>query len=60
MLKKQLLETYSSASFPQPEVLPEISLNQNSKTNRPKLSMVWVKEFDGERLRLVGRWIKQD
>ncbi|MBV8885965.1 MAG: hypothetical protein JO235_18495 [Chroococcidiopsidaceae cyanobacterium CP_BM_RX_35] len=61
MLKEKLSETYSSsASLPQPEVLSEISLTRNSKNNRPKLSLTWVKEFDGERLRLVGRWIKQD
>lgn len=61
MLKQKLLETYSSsASLPQPEVFSEISLNHNLKKNHPKLSLTWVKEFDGERLRLVGRWIKTE
>lgn len=28
--------------------------------NRPKLSMIWVKESDGTRQRLVARWVTQD
>lgn len=30
------------------------------KTNKSKLSAIWVKEFDGEREYLVARWVKQD
>lgn len=33
----------------------------NIKPSRlPKLSMVWVKEFDGEKYRLIARWVLDD
>ncbi len=49
----------SNLSVPssQPMVSSENSLIQNPKITRPKLSMIWVKEFDGERQRLVARWV---
>ena len=40
--------------------LSKTYFTQKPKTTRPKLSMIWVKEFDGERHRLVGKWITQD
>jgi hypothetical protein len=49
-----------SVSFPQPAELSKTSFTQKPKTTRPKLSMIWVKEFDGERQRLVGKWTTQD
>ena len=39
----------------QQNLLPEKALTQNSRKTQPKLSMIWVKEFDGERERLVAR-----
>lgn len=33
---------------------------QQLKHCRPKLSTIWVKEFDGKRHHLVARWISQD
>jgi hypothetical protein len=44
----------------QPNLLLEKALTQNSRKTQPKLSMIWVKEFDGERERLVARWVTQD
>lgn len=44
----------------QPNLLPENALTQNSIKTQPKLSIIWVKEFDGERERLVARWVTQD
>ncbi|BAY48191.1 hypothetical protein SAMD00079811_58120 [Scytonema sp. HK-05] len=44
----------------QPNLLSEKTLTQNSRKAQPKLSMIWVKEFDGERERLVARWVTQD
>ena len=35
-----------------------ISLKQNKKP-LTKLSILWMNEFDGERYRLVARWIKE-
>ena len=36
------------------------SFTQKPKRTRPTLSRIWVKEFDGERERLVGKWTAQD
>lgn len=44
----------------QPNLLLEKTLTHNSRKTQPKLSMIWVKEFDGERERLVARWVTQD
>lgn len=33
---------------------------QHTKTTKAPLSMIWVKQFDGERERLVAHWVKQD
>jgi hypothetical protein len=33
---------------------------QHKKTTTPKLSIIWVKQFDGECERLVAHWVKQD
>ncbi len=41
----------------EPNILPKKALTQNSRKTQPKLSMIWVKEFDGERERLVARWV---
>jgi hypothetical protein len=38
----------------------ETALTQKRKTTRSKLSMIWVKEFDGKRQRLVGQWVTED
>jgi hypothetical protein len=43
-----------------PVVSLEFSLTQKTKTTQPKLSIIWVKEFDGEHQRLVARWVTQD
>lgn len=40
--------------------LSKTSFTQKPKKTRPKLSRIWVKEFDGERERLVGKWTAQD
>jgi len=56
----KLSNTSSPLAFPQPTVSLEISLTQSKKTTQPKLSMIWVKEFDGDRQRLIARWVKQD
>lgn len=44
----------------QPIVSSELPLTPKTKTTQPKLSIIWVKEFDGERQRLVARWVTQD
>ncbi|MBW4503374.1 MAG: hypothetical protein KME57_28390 [Scytonema hyalinum WJT4-NPBG1] len=44
----------------QPNLLLEKALTHNCRKTQPKLSMIWVKEFDGERERLVARWVTQD
>lgn len=44
----------------QPNLLLENALTQNSRNTQPKLSIIWVKEFDRERERLVARWVTQD
>ncbi|MDZ8257479.1 hypothetical protein [Nostoc sp. ChiQUE01b] len=46
-----------SLAKPQLAALSDESLNQNTKTTQPKLSMIWVNEFDGERNRLIAKWI---
>ncbi len=57
----QISDTFSPSITPlQPVIESKTSLTQEPKTARPKLSMVWVKEFDGERQRLVARWTTQD
>ncbi len=57
----QLLNRSSSSeSLSQPVLSAETSLAQKPKTTRPKLSMIWVKEFDGECQRLVAHWVTQD
>lgn len=33
---------------------------QHTKTTKVPVYMIWVKEFDGERERLVAHWVKQD
>lgn len=55
----QLLST-SSKSLPNPQlaVWSDNSLNPNTKTTQTKLSMIWIKEFNGKRNHLVARWIK--
>ncbi|MBE9002103.1 hypothetical protein IQ274_28845 [Nostoc sp. LEGE 12447] len=55
----QLLSTSNkSLSKPQLAVLLDTPLNQNTKITQTKLSMIWVSEFDGERNRLIAKWIK--
>ena len=48
----------NSLLCPQLAVSSDTSLTKNTKTAPPKLSMHWVKEFDGERYCLVAKWIK--
>lgn len=40
--------------------MTQIALTRNSRKTQPQLSMIWVEEFDGERERLVTRWVKQN
>ncbi|WP_315789129.1 hypothetical protein [Fischerella sp. JS2] len=35
------------------------SVNQNIIHEKPKLSMIWVKEYKGEREILVAKWIAE-
>lgn len=35
------------------------NVNQNIFNNKPKLSMIWVKEYKGEREILVAKWIAE-
>lgn len=49
-----------SVTYSQAAELSKTSFTQKPKTTRPKLSRIWVKEFDGERQRLVGKWTTQD
>jgi len=35
------------------------SVNQNIFNKKPKLSMIWVKEYKGEREILVAKWIAE-
>ena len=57
----QILDTFSSSITPlQPPIESKTPLTEKPKTSQPKLSMIWVKEFDGERERLVARWTTQD
>jgi hypothetical protein len=35
------------------------NLNQDILNNKPKLSMIWVKEYKGEREILVAKWIAE-
>jgi hypothetical protein len=37
----------------------EVSDTKNEKKTGSKLSMVWVKEFDNKRERLVAKWITE-
>lgn len=41
-------------------VLTHKSLTHNSRKTQPRLSIIWVKEFDGECDRLVAHWMKQN
>ena len=57
----KLSDTFNhSVTSSQPAELSKTSFTQKPKRTRPKLSMVWVKEFDGERQRLVAKWTTQD
>lgn len=57
----KLLATFNhSVSTSQSAELSKTSYTQKPKTTRPKLSMIWVKEFDGERERLVAKWTTQN
>ncbi len=35
------------------------TINQNIINEKPKLSMIWVKEYKGEREILVAKWIAE-
>jgi hypothetical protein len=37
----------------------EVSDTENEKKTGSKLSMIWVKEFDNKRERLVAKWITE-
>jgi hypothetical protein len=57
----QLIDSLSSSkSLPQPVISSESSVIRNTRTNRAKLAMIWVEESDGNRQRLVARWVTQD
>lgn len=47
-----------SNNSPKSTVSSDNYLNHKTKQTQVKLSMIWVKEFDGERNRLVAKWIK--
>jgi hypothetical protein len=42
------------------EKSPTPDTTQQTKTTKVPVYMIWVKEFDGERERLVAHWVKQD
>lgn len=57
----QLIDSLSSfKSLPQPVISFDKTLIQNTKKNRPKLSMIWVKESDSNHQRLIARWVTQN
>lgn len=57
----QIIDSLSSSkSLPQPVRSSQSSVIRNTRTTRPKLAMIWVKESDGNRQRLVARWVTQD
>jgi hypothetical protein len=49
---------------PNTRLLPASSSEASQKSNtqavRPKLAMIWVKEFEGEHQHLVARWVQQN
>jgi hypothetical protein len=50
----------SSESSPVTAFAAQKSLVQKQETRQNRLSMIWVKEFDGTRYRLVARWVTED
>lgn len=56
----QTSKTFLPSIIPQPTINSKSYVTQKPKITRPKLSMIWVKEFDGERQRLVTKWTTQD
>ncbi|MBV8883852.1 MAG: hypothetical protein JO235_07610 [Chroococcidiopsidaceae cyanobacterium CP_BM_RX_35] len=57
----QLSNSVTFSKFISQKVEPsKRAQTQNIKGNRPKLSMIWIKETDGDRQRLVARWVMQD
>lgn len=51
----QLTLSQSPVTFP--ELLVSVPQLQASTTQRPKLKMVWHKEWDGKRERMVAQWV---
>lgn len=49
-----MLLTNRQLQAPQESIAPTAAPVQ---TQRPRLSMVWHKEFDGKRERLVAQWV---
>lgn len=56
---KLLKKSSSSNSLPQVTTLSKTSPIQRTSTIRPQISMIWVSESDGNRQRLVARWVTQ-
>ncbi len=57
----EILNSFASCDpRPQPVISEKNCLIKNTKTTRYKLSMIWVKESDGSRQRLIARWVTQD
>jgi len=52
-----LSEATRLESQPQAPQVPQDSIATTASTQRPKLSMVWRKELDGTRERLVAHWV---
>lgn len=50
----------SLKSQPHPIILSETYLTKNISISHSKLSIIWLKESDGDRQRLIARWVKQD
>jgi hypothetical protein len=54
----KLLDIYTQLEQPSRSI--ENPQTKNQKKAQPKLSMIWVKEFDGKHHQLVARWIVQN
>jgi hypothetical protein len=49
----------SSESSPVTTFAAQNPLVKEQETKQNRLSLIWVKEFDGTRHRLVGRWVTE-
>ncbi len=58
-LRDKLNNKYLSEISTSPSLPTRVSNAENPKKTCSQLSMVWVKEFDGTRERLVAKWVKE-